>query len=274
MLSRSSFGGSDLSHVRGFLNRVLAIGSANAASAPETDLRDAFDMGDETGAEESALEEGFDGGDDPLMDAVAKKARVSARRQTSRQHLIHAVADLHPLVRETSARGLRAVDLLRLRAMIIVLAAAGADGSSAPSSFQVLPPTGDIDAAWPRLIAKALNAYFGGKAPPIATLAIESHFDFVPEDILECWGTCLWAANVIVVAADKFGESEFLQKLFAGLRTSIYAFTGLIAPEKMFVAAATSMAAMNGRFAQRLGLDPAKIEAAHAALLKTLGRSS
>lgn len=39
-----------------------------------------------------------------------------------------------------------------------MLAAAGADGSSSPSSFYVLPPTGDINAAWPRLIAKALNA--------------------------------------------------------------------------------------------------------------------
>jgi len=274
VLSRSSFGGSDLSHVRGFLNRVLAIGSAHAASAPETDLRDAFDMGDETGAEESALEEGFDGGDDPLINAVAKKARVSALRRASRQHLVDAVADLHPLVRENATRGLRAVDLLRLRAMIIVLAAAGADGSSAPSTFQVLPPAGDTDAAWPRLIAKALNAYFGGKAPPIATLAIESHFDLVPDDILECWGTCLWAANVIVVAAEKFDEAPFLRKLFASLRTSIYAFTGLIAPEKMSVAAATTMAAMNARFAQRLGLDPAKIDAVHAVLLKTLGKPS
>lgn len=158
--------------------------------------------------------------------------------------------------------------------MIIVLAAAGADGNTAPSTFQVLPPTGDMDAAWPRLIAKALNAYFGGKAPPIATLAIESHFDLVPDDILECWGTCLWAANVIVVAAKKFGEAEFLRNLFASLRRSIYTFTGLIATEKMSVAAATTMAAMNARFAQRLGLDPAKIDAAHAAVLKTLGRSS
>ena len=273
VLSRSSFGGSDLSHVRGFLNRVLAIGSAHEASVPETDLRDAFDMGDEKGAEESAIEEGFDGGDAPLMDAVTKKARVSALRRASRQHLIDAIADLHPLVRETSTRGLRAVDLLRLRALIIVLAAAGADGNTAPSAFQVLPPTGDMDAAWPRLIAKALSAYFGGKAPPIATLAIESHFDLVPDDILECWGTCLWAANVIVVAAEKFGESEFLRNVFGSLRRSIYRFTDLIATEQMSVAAATTMAAMNARFAQRLGMDPAKIDAAHAAVLKTLEKS-
>jgi len=47
---------------------------------------------------------------------------------------------------------LTSIDLLRLRAMLMVIVAAGWDGVSKPStSLQVLPPSGDINGAWPRL---------------------------------------------------------------------------------------------------------------------------
>lgn len=269
--SRNSLAGSDLSHVRGFLNRLLEIGSPSIAAADEADLSGAFQMGDEQGASDSAIEDGF-GEDDPTNksttpDDLRRKAIVSARRRASRQQLVDAVTDLHEIVRENASKtGLRATDLLRLRAIIIVLAASASGDTTSQSAVQVLPPTGDPEAAWPRLIGRALHSYFGGNRPPIASLTIAKQFDHVPDDVLECWGTCLWAANLSVLAAEKFGEKDFLRRQLATLRTAIYTFTGVLSPDMPFQVSNT-IAAMNARFAHRIGMQADAIERAHSQML-------
>jgi hypothetical protein len=274
---RNSLAGSDLSHVRGFLNRLLEIGSPSTVAAEEADLSGAFQMGDEQGASDSAIEDGF-GEDDPsnkanTPDELRRKAIVSARRRANREQLVDAVADLHDIVRENaSERGLRATDLLRLRAIIILLAASAAGDTAMQSAVQVLPPTGDPEAAWPRLIGRALHSYFGGNRPPIASLAIATQFDHVPDDVLECWGTCLWAANLSVLAAEKFGEKDFLRRQLTSLRNAIYTFTGLLSPDKMPIQVSNTITAMNARFSHRVGIPADAIEQAHSRMLVAADR--
>jgi len=80
-------------------------------------------------------------------------------RRVNREQLIDAVIDLSESVTEKAeSDGLRCVDLLRLRAILMIIASAGWDGKTPPKSpLQVLPAAGDVEGAWPRLLGKAMS---------------------------------------------------------------------------------------------------------------------
>lgn len=269
-LSPSSFPGSDIARVRGFLNRILSM-DGDKVSMVEDEEGDpgAFDLGDESADGAASVEDGFEADStkakNPERPQPTQQQLRAARRRNDRHDLAVAVTDLQQDVREKSAEArLAAVDLLRLRAMLTILAAAGWDGrGQATSQWQVLPPIGDKEATWPRLMGKTLSAYFIGKLPPIQTLCLDAEFERIPEDILECWGACLWAANAVCVAAQKYREPQTYQAIAARLRDTVYAAVRLQSQELASPAITAMMDAMNNRFAVRLGVSPDEIGKAH-----------
>jgi hypothetical protein len=275
-LSRSSFAGSEIARVHGYLNRLLAIGEEAQIPASEADLAKAFDLGDEVADGADALEGGF-AAEDPKRkeetDAEEQRRRLEAtRRRQNREELIDAIADLAAQVNERAeGEGLRAIDILRLRAMIMVLAAAGSDGKSKTGTFQVLPPSGDTQGSWPRLIGRALAAYFGGNHPALRTLRIDDYYETIPNDILVCWATCMWSIHAVIATCERHREKETLLNSIRKLRERIYRLTGLRQEEFSDPRIARVFEAMNTRFAPRLGLEAGQIEACHARTMKELG---
>lgn len=272
-LSRSSFAGSEVARVHGYLNRLLAIGEDTQKPEDEADLTSAFDMGDEVGDGADALEGGFeDSRPKEETDAEQQRRRLeTSRRRQNKQELIDAISDLAAQVSEMAkGEGLRPIDILRLRAIIMVLAAAGWDGKSQTSAFQTLPPSGDKEGSWPRLIGKALAAYFGGTNPAIRTLRVDDYYEAIPDDILVCWATCMWSIHVVIAACEQHRENETLLNSVRKLRERIYALTGLRREEFSDPRIARVFDAMNTRFASRLGLQTAQVDRCHERTLVEL----
>jgi hypothetical protein len=275
-LSRSSFAGSEIGRVHGYLNRLLAIGEEARKPADEADLTNAFDMGDEVADGADALEGGYeDSKRKEDTDAKEQQRRLEAtRRRQNKEELIAAIADLAEQVTDRAkGEGLRAIDILRLRAIIMVLAAAGSDGKSKTGMFQVLLPSGDTQGSWPRLIGKALNPYFGGNHPAIRTLRIDDYYETIPDDILACWATCMWSIHAVIVTCERHRENETLLNYVRKLRERIYRLTGLRQEDCSDPRIMRIFGAMNTRFASRLGLEAGQIEACHTRTLKELGLS-
>jgi hypothetical protein len=278
-LSRSSFAGSEIARVHGYLNRLLAIGEDTQKPANEADLAKAFDMGDEVADGADALEGGFSS-EDPKRkegtDAEEQRRRLEAtRRRQNREELIDAIADLAEQVNDRAkGDGLRPIDILRLRAIVMVLAAAAWDGKSQTSAFQTLPPAGDKEGSWPRLLGKALAAYFGGNNPAIRMLRIDDYYEAIPDDILVCWATCMWSIHAVIATCEQHRENETLLNSVRKLRERIYRLTGLRQEELSDPRIARVFDAMNARFSTRLGLQSSESNLSHERMLADLGRQS
>jgi hypothetical protein len=272
-IPRNSFAGSEVSHVRGFLNRILSIGGQQQSDPTDDDITSAFDTGDDVSEGGTSLEEGFSFDRRRPKQAPeeedAKKKRMqrqAALRRTNRKDMIEAVHDLREaMVAKVVAGGLKPIDVLRLRAVLSIIIAAGWDGRTQKRSIiQVLPPVGDTEASWPRLIGKALSAYFGGSAPAIKTLAIDGYYDQLPDDILECWGLTFWAANACVIAAQVCKEHPTLTNALVQLRDRVYVLTGLRSDELRHPAIIRMFDIMSDKFGGRLGVDTTLIKKEHS----------
>lgn len=280
-LSRDSLSGTNLSYIRGFLNRILSLNGLPLD--PDNGVGDdvlatAFDLGDDVADASKALEAGADfipadelpkpPPTDPELERQADQRRAQQRR-ANREQLISAVSKLQQQI--AVKPHLTAIDLLRLRAMLMVILAAGWDGVSKPAStLQVLPSSGDANAAWPRLLGKCLFAYFGGSSPPIRRLVIEDYFDQIPDDILECWAGCFWSVLAIAEIAVDSSEYKLLMPVFQKLATAIYAQTGLTQDELFDVRIMKTFDALSQRFAQPLKLNPDRMNARHKAVVAAL----
>jgi Resolvase, N terminal domain len=185
------------------------LASLNSGEEESAAQSNAFNLGDETADAEGAIEGGIDFNKTPAPPAPSVECvdelatvRMAKQRRANREQLIAAVDDLADIVAgKAASKGLRCVDLLRLRAMLMILATAAWDGASPPkNSLQVLPPAGDTEAAWPRLFGKVLFAYFGGRKA-IQTLVLDGFYDQIPDDILECWASCIWAIQASLAVA-------------------------------------------------------------------------
>lgn len=281
-LSRDSFSGTNLSYIRGFLNRILGLNGAShdeIVSPDAEDITAAFNLGDETGDATTELEAGADFVSSPhdslkpepidaTVDQQMERRRAQQRR-ANRDQLVNAVADLQKQIADKPQ--LTAIDLLRLRAMLMVILAAGWDGQSKQTStLQVLPTAGDANAAWPRLLGKCLFAYFGGNAPPIRRLVIEDYYDQIPDDILECWAGCLWSIQAVLAVGMEIPEYKSLMTAFQKLGIAIYAQTGLRQDEFADLRLMTTFSALSQRFSQPLKLNSDRIAASHNAVAVSL----
>jgi hypothetical protein len=284
-LSRDSFSGSNLSYIRSFLNRILALEGLPANTDEEAGadvLAKAFDLGDEVADASKALEGGADFApaphipQPPAADPALEREtqlRLAQLRRANRDQLIGAVASLQQKI--SAKAQLSAIDLLRLRAMLMVILAAGWDGTSRQtSSLQVLRSSGDADGAWPRLLGKCLFAYFGGNAPPIRRLVIEDYYDQIPDDVLECWAGCLWAIQALSEIGAGHAEYRPLMATFHKLGASIYGHTGLKQDEFFDPRILKTFDALSKRFAQPLKLIPEKIDANHKKAVASLQETS
>lgn len=281
-VSRNSLAGSELSHVRGFLNRLLSIGEPAPELAEAAVVGDAFNMGDEVADGASALE-GGDNFNPPRQkpvngDRTQTKQLNLARarhRRANRDALVAVVPNLSDLVLEkTNDTGINKIDLLRLRVVIMMLANAGWDGRSAPSLAQVLPPAGDKEGSWPRLIGRVLSIYFGGSNPAVSTLPMEEYYDQLTDDILESWATCLWAVHAIMISGAENKEVELLLRNFERLRKTIYQVTGLRPVEFSDPRIIQTMEALNQRFGENLRLDGGEILMRHAKSAQALSSTA
>jgi hypothetical protein len=278
VLSRDSLGGTNLSHIRGFLNRILGLDGRLPLSEAEmnpAELAAAFDLGDEVADGAKALEHGADftpAPPAPRLDpkeaellALAQR-RMAQQRRSNREQLIEAVANFQQQITQKANGQLISIDLLRLRAMLMVILAAGWDGVNKPSnSLQVLPPSKDMDGAWPRLLGKCLFSYFGGTSPAIRKLVIEDYYDQIPDDVLECWASCVWAFQAIMEVASRTAEFRMLMAAFQKLGTTIYALTRLRRDEFFDTRVAKTFEAFSQKFAKSLNLEPARLLARHQA---------
>jgi hypothetical protein len=272
-LSRNSLAGSHVSHIRGFLNRLLGVGAVRVES-PEDEKsahKDAFDRGDETGNAEDALEGGFEFNKPPpetqtLAEADEERLkRVAKQRRVNREQLIDAVTEISEATAEKAkGDGLRCIDLLRLRTILMIVASAGWDGKIPPKSpLQVLPAVGDVEGAWPRLLGKVLFAYFGGPRSAVSTLILDEFFDQISDDILECWASCIWAIQAAIVAISRHRESTTLSRSFENLRISIYRIIALREEEMDDPRIIQVLDALSRRLGESLGCGSLLILEAH-----------
>jgi hypothetical protein len=282
-LSRNSLAGSHASHIRGFLNRLLGVGAVGVDAQEDENAahKAAFDRGDETGNAEDALEGGFEFNKPPPEAQTSTETeeertkRAARQRRANREQLIDAVTDLSVAVAEKAkGDGLRCVDLLRLRTILMILASAGWDGKTPPkNTFQVLPAVGDVEGAWPRLLGKALFAYFGGQWSAIGTLVLDDFYDQISDDILECWASCIWAVQAAIAAVSRHQESATLSRGFESLRASIYRIIALREEEMQDPRILRILDALSKRFGEGLGCDAAAILAAHRRTVSALSTS-
>ncbi|MBR1214603.1 hypothetical protein [Bradyrhizobium sp. JYMT SZCCT0180] len=283
-MAPSSLTGSELSLVRGFLNRILGMDRPDETPADlikDEELAGAFDMGDETADPQGALEGGEEFPKRPSKrlddnDEETKKERLRReRRKAHAGQIIAAIRSFGERIRMRAAAGqLSGIDVLRLRALITVVAAAGhSDTLSArkpdQSTLQTFPSAGDVN-SWPRLLGRVLFVFFGGSRPAIRDLHLDASFDELTADIKESWATCFWTIQVCLDAVRKHRENTTFVKSLQSLARRLYAVTQLqeielAGPEIMGV-----INAMSQRYAKRLGFDPERIESAHISEIRSL----
>jgi hypothetical protein len=190
-VTRNSLAGSEISLVRDFLNRILSIGdmTSDTADRLEDSIVAGLNLGNETANAEDALERGeeFPSPSPPVAsgqaDAEAEK-RKRAQVKATREQIAQAVNRFNEKIRsKAEARNITKFDILRLRAILMIVAAAGQRavrptkaGKGADhhrgTSLQVLP-LDDSASGWPKLIGRSIFTFFGGKRPAIRYLQIE-----------------------------------------------------------------------------------------------------
>lgn len=278
---RNSLAGTELSLIRSFLNRLLRIGDdTETATTPDKEaMVRGLDLQDEISDAVAALERGEqstvapEAPDDPTLPKEEER-RKAARVRASREQIVHAVATFRSRLQEKVHSGkLGSFDVLRLRAILMIIAAAGQppNGTGHLTELQVLPLSNDSD-GWPKLMGQLLFAFFGGNCPAIRHLEIEASHDQLPKDILEGWATALWAIQACVCAAHTHKSIQpHTLKPLTHLADQIYARTGLRPQELRGESISTTLNKLNDRFCGRLGLSFREIEHQHAQKISALG---
>lgn len=274
--------------VRSFLNALIGkraaldLEEAPDDEAPTPDLG----LGDETSDGAAAMESG----DLPPSSADAAEAKRTAetkrqleRRQRYVQDTQRSIVDgveafLKGLREQAQGQLLSVVDLLRLRALLLVVLGAGSkktdlrpkDLNAQVHRRQVLPSSGE--ASWRRLVGRLLYDFFrdhvGTRAPLVKSLRLESDDgQGLPEDVLECWATCFWAICAIRVTVNDAGTSFSVSNSQAALAADLYRFTRLLPQQALGPVVHQVFAGMNRRYAERLGVSAERIEQEHRALV-------
>lgn len=276
-LSGSSFAGSDIARIHGYLNRLLSIGADPEEHAEEGDLSTAFNLGDAVADGADALEDGFsDENPKPKVSADVEEERLRKEKERRRLEAVRRKQDQKALivaVRQFSEQVASQAASNGLRTIITILAAAGMGSAERRTSFQILPASGDANGSWPRLMGKALGAFFDGRAPAIGSLRIDDYFDAIPSDVVACWASCMWSAHAVITACEQLHEHETLLRSVKDLRSRIYLLTGLRTEEFSDPRIWRVFNSMNERYAASLGLDPTATTAGHALMLGQSGLS-
>ena len=278
-VERSSVAESNLAYARSFLNRILNFEAFQLQSAevdvnlgPDENVpQSSSNSGNSSESKVASTPGNVGGGATNGKQSVllTKKAALVARDQ-----LVQAVEDFNKKCRETElVDGLNEVHALKLRAMLMLIAASGTakseremnQGRQDLRGIQVLASDGDN--SWQRLMGMLLFSFFAQPRPCVLQFRLEASMEQVPDDYLECWATCYWAALARVCLLDKStsGRPLVIPPKDQNLITRTYALTGLRSGELLEGTIPEIMQVMNGRFAARLGIDPVKIFELHRA---------
>ncbi|WP_441278596.1 hypothetical protein AB7783_20055 [Tardiphaga sp. 172_B4_N1_3] len=282
-IPRSSFGSSDVSLVRGFLNRILQLGNEEHRTIEdERALDKAFDLGDETSNAEEDIGRGtgisIDDDTSPELRAREEKHRKKARTKATRDQIANAVLAFNArILKSKSNNGLTTIDILRLRSLLTVIAAAGWAGCDAgeenilaKTSVQVLP-VGDSNESWPRLIGRVLFSFFGGADPAIRHVAIDASHKQFTDDLVECWATCFWCLHACLCAPYSKTEHTALQPYLLKLSERVYRLTGFRDNEEVQSPdIALVMERLSERLSAPLGVDPLLLADSHKVLAQSI----
>lgn len=284
LIPRNSLSGSEMSLVRGFLNRILEIGDKDIELGIEVErsLDKAFDLGDETANAEEEMNRGetFDakaGDKSPEEKQREEHLRKAAQRKATRGQITLAVKAFNERISERkSIDTLSTFDVLRLRALLMIVAAAGwagreidAAGSRGRTSLQVLPVQ-DGGESWPRLMGRVLFGFFGGNDPAIRHVKLDAVHEQLTDDIVECWATCFWCIHACLGAPCTKDEHAALARYIFALAERLYRLTGLKKDELLAPDIDLVMQSMSERFSGRLGLDAAGLSKGHESLVLSI----
>lgn len=274
--------------VRGFLNAL--IGKRAALELTDVAVDEGIDvnlgMGDETADAAGAMESG-DLQSDANQVEVGKdtedKRRLRQRQryvQDTQRSIVDGVKAFLKALRDRidSGTSLGAIELLRLRALLVVVLGAGSkrvdilprDLEGQVQRRQVLPSGGDE--SWRRVVGWLLFDFFrdhgGVRAPLIKNLTLESDDELgLPEDVLECWATCFWAACALRVAVNDRGSATQPSCSENHLAADLYRFTRLLPDQALGPVVGAVFAGMNRRYAERLGASAEAVDEEHRALV-------
>lgn len=249
----ASVAGTDLSLVRGVLNRIVgAAAVASDLTVPvdsDATVAAAFDMGDESAAQ------GADSGKTESGIAAPNRAdRVSrSRKAATAQQIADAVTAFGTAVRTKREQdGLSAVDLLRLRALLMVVCWAGLPSSpdTGPGSdLQVLEMEGS-EPTWWRTIGRLLNAFFRPANAALGLSVTDDH-DQMPPDVLECWATSYWCLQACLSMDAREPTRQQIRKRIGKLAERVYRLTMLAEDELLGGVVQETMDRMSERLADR-----------------------
>lgn len=273
----TSLGGSDDSIVRGFLNRIVGLSALLAASEEEDEetLKAAFDLGDETGDAEAAMAAGEDFEHKPKQEPrhepdEEERRRRAKQRKATKDQLVSAANNFSKRIDLKQERDqLSARDFLRLRALLMIICAAGWKGTDKEkdkqegrTSLQVLPVEADPN-SWPLVIGRLLFKVFGGRTPVVYSLKLDTDHDQLPVDLIECWATCLWCLQACLVAPMSGAERQKIVRHIAPLLEQTYRRTHLSEEELLAPSFTQVMEGLSAQYAERLGVDPEALMRGH-----------
>jgi hypothetical protein len=206
-----------------------------------------------------------------------EQRRKTAQRMATRGQIADAVSEFNERISERKSDGtLTTFDVLRLRALLMIAAAAGwagretdARGSKDRTSLQVLPVQDGAE-SWPRLMGRALFGFFGGNDPAIRHVKLDALHEQFTDDILECWATCFWCLYACLGAPCSKDEHAALARYILALAERLYRLTGLKEDELLAPDIVLVMERMSERFNGRLGLDPAALSKGHESLVRSI----
>lgn len=275
--------------VRTFLNAF--IGRRSGPQVLEDDdassLKRMLSLGDETADGDQALDEDerFDqNGEQPPQSSITneKLQREHKRMKNNQAAIVGAVRDFMDSLRQQAlSRSLGVVDLLRLRALLMVVLGAGTDNSKllpnelarSAAHGPFLPSHGDI--SWRLLIGQLLYGFFrnhgGTKRPLIEKVVLEFDSELgLPDDVLECWATCFWAMCATRVAHDEKGCPFRVPESEQKIAQDLYRYTRLMPDETLSQTVRHIFEGMSARYGRRIGVTGPIVFAEHEKLVAAL----
>lgn len=281
--------------VRGFLNELLGRDSQNFLSGGPDPVGPDLNTTGETDNPQKSVEDGEQLEDEPLAPKLADLSK-DERQQLRRQQAYYkdtqkSIADavqrfIADVQRRTTSQPLGIADLLRLRVLLMVVLGAGsnksallpADPTAKVSRRQVLPSQGEF--GWPYLAGRLLFAFFrahgGSHGPLVEKLAIAAEgIAGIPDDVLECWATCFWAACAMHVAIDEKKQRLKLPLKKQEADEDLYRGTRVVREEALGERVTELFSRLNQRFSERLGVSATELEARHHMLVEgTMSRGT
>lgn len=266
MVGESTMSTSYVDAVRSALNFFLGRGRKPTQEEEDGSAAKFLDMGDETSDGEDAVESGADAASPqqgPRDVEAARKRAIQRRHKYYRdtaKKIVKAVTAFEETTREKALKeGLTGLDLLRLRALLMIVLTAGTnrlvvvppDVGKPMSRVQVLPIQGDD--GWPRLVMRLLFAYFFRRPSLLSMTRVPlSDSGELPVDVAECLASCFWAACAVDTAVDQRGVPRAST---GSLAQSLYSHIALDKARASSDTVHSMMKALSKRLALRLGVN-------------------